>query len=72
MPKRAAGRSTGRPRGGGALPVAMGGDFEAYWQAGGNKVAKAGMRARACSTRSPAIRCPMRCAPHRSVPPQAT
>jgi lycopene beta-cyclase len=30
---------------GGALPVAMGGDFEAYWQSGGNKVAKAGMRA---------------------------
>lgn len=29
----------------GSLPVAMGGDFEAYWQAGGNKVAKAGMRA---------------------------
>jgi lycopene beta-cyclase len=29
----------------GALPVAMGGDFEAYWQSGGNKVAKAGMRA---------------------------
>lgn len=30
---------------GGVLPVAMGGDFEAYWQSGGNKVAKAGMRA---------------------------
>ncbi|MBO9714069.1 lycopene beta-cyclase CrtY [Sphingomonas sp.] len=30
---------------GGALPVALGGDFEAYWQSGGNKVAKAGMRA---------------------------
>lgn len=30
---------------GGALPVVMGGDFEAYWQAGGNKVAKAGSRA---------------------------
>jgi lycopene beta-cyclase len=30
---------------GGALPVVMGGDFEAYWQAGGNKVAKAGGRA---------------------------
>jgi lycopene beta-cyclase len=29
----------------GALPVAMGGDFEGYWQSGGNKVAKAGMRA---------------------------
>lgn len=29
----------------GSLPVAMGGDFEAYWQSGGNKVAKAGMRA---------------------------
>ena len=29
----------------GALPVTMGGDFEAYWQSGGNKVAKAGMRA---------------------------
>ena len=26
-------------------PVAMGGDFEAYWQSGGNKVAKAGVRA---------------------------
>jgi lycopene beta-cyclase len=30
---------------GGALPVAIGGDFEGYWQSGGNKVAKAGMRA---------------------------
>jgi lycopene beta-cyclase len=30
---------------GGSLPVAMGGDFEAYWQSGGNKVAKAGVRA---------------------------
>lgn len=30
---------------GGALPVVMGGDFESYWQAGGNKVAKAGARA---------------------------
>jgi lycopene beta-cyclase len=30
---------------GGALPVAMGGDFEGYWQSGGKKVAKAGMRA---------------------------
>lgn len=30
---------------GGALPVVMGGNFEAYWQAGGNKVAKAGGRA---------------------------
>ena len=29
----------------GALPVVMGGDFEAYGQAGGNKVAKAGGRA---------------------------
>ena len=29
----------------GVLPVSMGGDFEAYWQSGGNKVAKAGMRA---------------------------
>lgn len=29
----------------GSLPVAMGGDFEAYWQSGGNKVAKAGVRA---------------------------
>ena len=29
----------------GSLPVAMGGDFEAYWQSGGNKVAKAGLRA---------------------------
>ena len=29
----------------GVLPVAMGGDFEAYWQSGGNKTAKAGMRA---------------------------
>jgi lycopene beta-cyclase len=29
----------------GALPVAMGGDFEAYWQSGGQRVAKAGMRA---------------------------
>ncbi|MEB0222632.1 lycopene cyclase family protein, partial [Pseudomonas sp. AB12(2023)] len=29
----------------GVLPVTMGGDFEAYWQSGGNKVAKAGMRA---------------------------
>lgn len=29
----------------GALPVVMGGDFEAYWRAGGARVAKAGMRA---------------------------
>jgi lycopene beta-cyclase len=29
----------------GVLPVAMGGDFETYWQSGGNRVAKAGMRA---------------------------
>lgn len=29
----------------GALPVAMGGDFEAYWRSGGNRVAKGGMRA---------------------------
>ena len=29
----------------GVLPVAMGGDFEEYWRSGGNKVAKAGMRA---------------------------
>lgn len=29
----------------GALPVAMGGDFEAYWRSGGHNVAKAGMRA---------------------------
>ena len=29
----------------GALPVAMGGDFEAYWRGGGKNVAKAGMRA---------------------------
>ena len=29
----------------GVLPVVMGGDFEAYWQSGGNKVAKAGGRA---------------------------
>lgn len=29
----------------GALPVALGGDFEEYWISGGNKVAKAGMRA---------------------------
>lgn len=29
----------------GALPVAIGGDFEAYWRAGGARVAKAGMRA---------------------------
>ena len=29
----------------GSLPVAMGGDFEAYWQSGGNRVAKAGTRA---------------------------
>ncbi|WNO53822.1 lycopene beta-cyclase CrtY [Stakelama saccharophila] len=28
----------------GALPVAMGGNFDAYWQAGGSNVAKAGMR----------------------------
>ena len=30
---------------GGTLAVVMGGDFEGYWQAGGNKVAKAGSRA---------------------------
>lgn len=29
----------------GALPVAMGGDFEAYWRSGGHNVAKAGGRA---------------------------
>ncbi len=29
----------------GSLPVAMGGDFEAYWQSGGNRVAKGGARA---------------------------
>lgn len=29
----------------GVLPVAMGGDFEEYWRSGGNRVAKAGMRA---------------------------
>jgi lycopene beta-cyclase len=29
----------------GSLAVAMGGDFEGYWQSGGNKVAKAGLRA---------------------------
>lgn len=29
----------------GVLPVAMGGDFEAYWNSGGRQVAKAGMRA---------------------------
>ena len=29
----------------GALPIAMGGDFEEYWKSGGNRVAKAGMRA---------------------------
>jgi lycopene beta-cyclase len=29
----------------GVLPVAMGGDFEAYWRAGGATLAKAGMRA---------------------------
>ena len=29
----------------GVLPVAMGGDFEAYWRSGGAGVAKAGMRA---------------------------
>ncbi|GAA0736300.1 lycopene beta-cyclase CrtY [Sphingomonas japonica] len=28
----------------GALPVAMGGDFEGYWKSGGSRVAKAGMR----------------------------
>lgn len=29
----------------GCLAVVMGGDFEAYWQSGGDKVAKAGLRA---------------------------
>ncbi|WP_157219999.1 lycopene beta-cyclase CrtY [Flavisphingomonas formosensis] len=29
----------------GALPVLLGGDFEAYWRSGGNGVAKAGVRA---------------------------
>ena len=29
----------------GVLPIALAGDFDAYWQSGGNKVAKAGMRA---------------------------
>ena len=41
---RLAGRQAVREEAG-VLPVAMGGDFEAYWRAGGNKVAKAGMRA---------------------------
>lgn len=36
--------SVGREEGG-ALPVALGGDFEAYWTSGGNRVAKGGMRA---------------------------
>lgn len=29
----------------GALPIALGGDFEAYWRSGGDGIAKAGMRA---------------------------
>lgn len=29
----------------GVLPVALGGNFEEYWRSGGNRVAKAGMRA---------------------------
>ncbi|MDB5684201.1 MAG: lycopene cyclase [Sphingomonas bacterium] len=29
----------------GVLPVTMGGDFQTYWQSGGNRVAKAGVRA---------------------------
>lgn len=29
----------------GVLPIAMGGDFDAYWRSGGDGVAKAGMRA---------------------------
>ncbi|MBX9796288.1 lycopene beta-cyclase CrtY [Sphingomonas sp.] len=29
----------------GALPVALGGDFDAFWRAGGKDIAKAGMRA---------------------------
>jgi lycopene beta-cyclase len=29
----------------GVLPIAMGGDFEAYWRSGGDGIAKAGMRA---------------------------
>ncbi|MDB5690251.1 MAG: lycopene cyclase [Sphingomonas bacterium] len=29
----------------GVLPVALGGDFEGYWRSGGNRVAKAGVRA---------------------------
>ncbi|MFS0738266.1 lycopene beta-cyclase CrtY [Sphingomonas sp. 1P06PA] len=36
--------STGR-RETGVLPVALGGDFEAYWQSGGSAVGKAGVRA---------------------------
>lgn len=28
----------------GVLPVAIGGDFEAYWQSGGKRIAKAGLR----------------------------
>ncbi|GAA4774615.1 hypothetical protein GCM10023219_22630 [Stakelama sediminis] len=35
---------TGRSEAG-ALPVVMDGDFEEYWRSGGNRVAKAGMRA---------------------------
>lgn len=37
-------KATGRTEQG-VLPVAMGGDFEAYWRSGGNNVAKAGVRA---------------------------
>ncbi len=29
----------------GSLPIPLGGDFEEYWKSGGNRVAKAGMRA---------------------------
>ncbi|MHA4915611.1 lycopene cyclase family protein, partial [Enterococcus faecium] len=29
----------------GSLPVVLGGDFAGYWQSGGNRVAKAGVRA---------------------------
>ena len=43
----ARGWRTGAPirREQGVLPVVIGGDFEAYWRSGGNKVAKAGVRA---------------------------
>ena len=45
----------------GVLPVAMGGDFDAYLAIGAARMSPRRGCAPGCSTRPPAIRCPMRC-----------